>query len=185
LKKKKERKIGKQANPVAQSTPRPTFPSPAHGPALLFISPPRPALPSLYRARPSSLSPAPPAPRFLLADRPAPPVGAPFSFPFFFPRITGRARAPRSPASPRAGPARRGCPAALQIGSPTSWNPNPNTYGRHPNPSATSRLLRRTEPPAPPWTGCSAAPQPRPSLASAPPRCQEASQALPSRPRPV
>jgi hypothetical protein len=133
LKKKKGKENREAANPAAQSTPRPTFPSPARGPTLLFL-PPRPVLPSPYRAWPSSLSPAPPVPRFLLSDRPAPPASAPFSFPFFFPRITGCARAPRSPASPHAGPARRGCPAALQIGSPTSWDPNPKTYGSRPKP---------------------------------------------------
>jgi hypothetical protein len=81
-------------------------------------------------------------------------------------------------------PARRGHPTALQIGSPTSWDPNPKPYGLRPNPSATA-LLRRTKLPASPWTGHPAAPQPRPSPASVPPRCQEAPRGLHPRPRPV
>jgi hypothetical protein len=92
---------------------------------------------------------------------------------------------PQSPASLCAGPARRGRPAALQIGSPTSRNPNPKPYGRRPNLSATARSLRRAELPASPWTGRPAAPQPRPSPIVAPRRCQEAPRGLHPRPRPV
>jgi hypothetical protein len=81
-------------------------------------------------------------------------------------------------------PARRGRPAALQVGSPTSRDPNPKPYDLRPNPSATA-LLHRTKLPASPWTSYPAAPQPRPSPASAPPRCQEAPRGLHPRPRPM
>jgi hypothetical protein len=52
-----------------------------------------------------------------------------------------------------------------------------------PNPKPLPALLRHPKTPAPPWTGCSAAPQTRPRSASASPHRQEASRGLHPRPR--
>jgi hypothetical protein len=104
LEKKKEKELSLSLFPLGRFLSlRPTlhFFSPLRGPpsSLLHVAPLVRSTSFLTR---SQLGPAPPAPRFPLSssDQPGPPIGALSPFPFFFPRITGRTRAPRSPASP-------------------------------------------------------------------------------------
>jgi hypothetical protein len=99
-----------------------------------------------------------------LSDSPTPPGSALSPSPFFFPRITGRTRAPEISGEPST-------PGPHVEGSrrPTNRTPDPCTLippprGRHPSPSTPAALLRRTPPTAKPGNSSTSAPGRFPSF---------------------